>query len=156
MMMVSSRRHRGALAMIMSLIVLGLVAAPLPVRASTPEAAAATFLDAFKSMDEPRFNMFFAPDVTMFFPDGPFPDGRVEGRDAVLSAFHSFFKMVKERGRTSLNIVPLEQRVQLYGDVAIVTFRLDGQDSIGRRSIVLRKLGDEWRIAHFHASTLDK
>ena len=99
--------------MIVSLVALALAATPLPESASTPEAAAASFLDAFKSMDEARFNMFFAPDVTMFFPDGPFPHGRVEGRDAVLSAFRAFFKLVKERGRMTLNIVPLEQRVQL-------------------------------------------
>ena len=142
--------------MIASLIALALVAAPLPNHESTPEAAAASFLEAFKSMDEVRFDTFFAPDVTMFFPDGPFPNGRVEGRDAVLSAFHRFFKLVKERGRTTLNIVPLEQRVHRYGDLAIVTFQLDGEDSVGRRSIVLRKLGNEWRIAHFHASTHDE
>jgi len=142
--------------MMASLVALALVAAPLPGQASTPEAAAASFLDAFKSMDEERFDTFFAPEVTMFFPDGPFPKGRVEGRDAVLSAFHSFFELAKERGRVTLNIEPLELRVQRYGNLAIVTFRLDGDDSVGRRSIVLRKLDDEWRIAHFHASTIDE
>jgi ketosteroid isomerase-like protein len=142
--------------MMASLVALALAAAPLPESTSTPEAAAASFLDAFKSMDEARFKMFFAPDVTMFFPDGPFPHGRVEGRDAVLSAFRTFFKLVKERGRMALNIVPLEQRVQLYGDVAVVTFRLDGDETVGRRSIIFRNIGGDWRIAHFHASTIEK
>lgn len=142
--------------MVASLVALALVATRLPEQTSTPEAAASSFLDAFKSMDEERFDEFFAPEVTMFFPDGPFPNGRVEGRDAVLSAFHSFFQLAKERGRKALNIVPLEQRVQLYGDVAVVTFRLDGDDTIGRRSIVFRNIGGDWRIAHFHASTIEK
>ena len=61
--------------MIVSLVAFALVVAPLPSHASTPEAAATSFLDAFKSMDEDRFENFFAPDVTMFFPDGPFPTG---------------------------------------------------------------------------------
>ncbi len=106
-------------------------------------------------MDEVRFDQFFAPDVTMFFPDGPFPDGRIEGREKVLSAFHRFFKLVKERGRTTLNIVPLEQRVQRYGDLAVITFRLDQEGAVGRRTLVLRELDGDWRIVHFHASTID-
>ena len=61
--------------MIVSLVAFALVVAPLPSHASTPEAAATSFLDAFKSMDEDRFENLFAPDVTMFFPDGPFPTG---------------------------------------------------------------------------------
>ncbi len=142
--------------MLASLMAIALVAEPLPQREQTPEAAAASFLDAFKSMDQTRFDQFFASDVTMFFPDGPFPTARIEGREAVLSAFHSFFKLAKERGRTALNIAPLEQRVQLYDQIAVVTFLLDGDDAVGRRSIVLQKIGGQWKIAHFHASTIDK
>lgn len=142
--------------MLASLVALALFGTPLPQHTSTPEAAAAAFLDAFKDMDERRFDTFFDPEATMFFPDGPFPHGRIEGRNAVLSAFHSFFKLVKERGRTTLNITPREQRVQRYDDVAVVTFRLDQEGAIGRRTIVLRKAGEQWRIVHFHASTIDQ
>lgn len=129
--------------------------APLP-NITTPEAAAVEFLQAFKSMDQSRFDQFFAPDVTMFFPDGPFPEKRVDGREAVLAAFHEFFGLAKKRGRTALNITPDGQRVQLYGDVAVVSFGLESDDAIGRRSIIFRKIGSNWRIAHFHASSIDK
>ena len=142
--------------MLAALVALALLAAPVTPIEGTPEAASAAFLDAFKKMDEPRFDSFFAPEASMFFPDGPFPKGRVEGREAVLSAFHSFFKLVKARGRSTLNITPLEQRVQRYGDVAVVTFRLDQDGAVGRRSIVLRKVAKEWRIVHFHASTIEQ
>jgi ketosteroid isomerase-like protein len=140
---------------IAALLSVALVAAPLP-EPPAPEATASAFIDAFRAMDEARFDRFFAPDVTMFFPDGPFPKERVEGRVAVLAAFHSFFKRVKERGRTTLNIAPLDLRVDGYADVAVVTFRLDNAESVGRRSVILRKVAGEWRIAHFHASTIDK
>lgn len=106
------------------LLVLALAAMPLP-PSSTPDAAAVAFLDAFKGMDQARFDEFFAPDVTMFFPDGPFPVSRVEGKQAVLEAFHKFFALAKQRGRTALSITPLDQRVQIYGDVAVVTFGLE-------------------------------
>jgi len=138
-----------------TLISIALLAAPVA-QSATPHATASAFLDAFKAMDATRFDRFFAPDVTMFFPDGPFPTERVEGQAAVLAAFHSFFDRVRERGRTTLNIMPLDQRIDQYGDVAVVTFRLDSADAVGRRSVVLRKDGGEWRIAHFHASTVDK
>jgi ketosteroid isomerase-like protein len=137
------------------LVAVALVSAPAFAETSTPDAAATAFLDAFKSMDEARFDTFFAPEVSMFFPDSRFPQGRVDGRDAVLAAFHSFFKRVKESGSNSLTIAPLDQYVQRYGDVAILTFRLDSGDKIGRRSIVFRKMGDDWLIAHFHASAIE-
>lgn len=138
-------------------ILLALALSLTPLSASpTPEAAATEFLEAFKNMDEARFDGFFAPDVTMFFPDGPFPERRVEGREAVLATFHEFFALVKGRGRTTLNIDPIDRRIQLYGEVAIVTFELDSDEAVGRRSIVLRRTGDDWRIVHFHASLIDE
>ena len=139
-----------------AVIALALAAAQAPPPASTPESTASAFIDAFKTMDSARFDSFFAPDATMFFPGGPFPSGRVDGREAVLSVFHSFFARAKTQGRTTLNIIPLDLRVDQIGDVAIVTFRLDSTEDMGRRSVVLRKLGNDWRIAHFHASTIDK
>jgi ketosteroid isomerase-like protein len=137
------------------LLALALAAAPLS-QAMAPEAAAKEFLDAFKSMDQARFDQFFATDVTMFFPDGPFPEARVEGREAVLASFHEFFALVRKRGRTTLNITPVDQRVQIYGEVAVVTFGLESDEAVGRRSIVFRKIGNDWRIVHFHASAIDK
>lgn len=132
-----------------------LVTTPVP-QPVTAELTASAFVEAFRAMDEVKFDRFFASDVTMFFPDGGFPKGRVEGREAVLSAFHSFFARVREQGRTTLNIEPLDQRIEQYGDVAVVTFWLESGGAVGRRSVILRKAEGEWRIAHFHASTVDK
>lgn len=137
-----------------SLICLSLIAAS-PVN-PTPEASARAFLDSFRAMDPARFEPFFADDVTMFFPDGPFPKARVEGKAAVAAAFRSFFDLARSRGRTSLSIAPLDQKVQRHGDLAIFSFRLDSADAIGRRTIVWRKAGTQWRIIHFHASTAEK
>jgi ketosteroid isomerase-like protein len=138
------------------LLAVALVFAPALAEASTPDTAVAAFLDAFRSMDEARFDTFFAPEVSMFFPDSRFPQGRVDGKDAVLAAFHSFFERVGESGTNSLTIVPVEQNIQYYGEVAIVTFRLESDDRIGRRSIVFRRMADDWLIVHFHASAIEK
>jgi len=107
-------------------------------------------------MDQARFDQFFATDATMFFPDGPFPETRVEGRKAVLASFHEFFALVRKRGRTALNIAPIDKRVQVYGEVAVVTFELENDETVGRRSLILRKIGNDWRIVHLHASAIDK
>ena len=138
-----------------TLLAVALLATPAT-EPTTPEAAASSFVEAFKAMDEARFDSFFAPNVTMFFPDGPFPKERVEGREPVLAAFHAFFKRVKDRGRSTLNITPLDQRVDRFGEIAVISFRLDSADAVGRRSLVMRRSGGLWRIEHFHASTIDK
>ena len=142
-----------------ALLTIGCATAPestTTVTIESPEAAAADFLAAFNALDASRFDASFAEDVTMFFPDGPFPQGRVEGKQAVTAAFHSFFAMAKERGATRLNIQPLDMKVQNYGAFAVASFHLRGNGNIGRRSLVLRREGSEWRIVHFHASSLEE
>lgn len=119
------------------------------------ETSAAAFLDAFRAMDESRFDGNFAPDVSMYFPDGRFPQGRVDGRDSVLAAFHAFFSRVRAQGRASLAIEPIDQSVQIYGEIGILTFTLKGEGTLGRRTIVWRRQGERWQIVHFHASTIE-
>lgn len=127
-----------------------------PVTTESAEQATRSFLDAFNSLDPARFDSFFADDVTMFFPSGPFPRDRVEGKAAVTAAFGRIFTMAKERGTTRLNIEPLDLVVQNDDRFAVATFHLrGGNGNIGRRSILLRLQEGQWRIVHFHASALE-
>ena len=118
--------------------------------------ATTQLLDAFNALDPARFDPFFAPDATMFFPDGPFPQQRIEGREAVTAAFRQFFTALKQRGATQLRIQPLDLKVQDYGKFAIVTFHLKGNGNVGRRSLTMRREREGWRILHFHASALEE
>jgi ketosteroid isomerase-like protein len=127
-----------------------------PVAAQSAERAADDFLSAFNALDQARFDPFFASDVTMFFPDQPFPISRVVGKDAVIAAFHQLFARVRARGSTQLGIEPRDMRIQDYGELAIVTFHLRGNGNIGRRSIIMRREQMGWRIVHFHASALEE
>lgn len=121
--------------------------------AGSPGAAAAEFISAFNALDRSRFDPLFADDVTLFFPSAPFEVRRVDGKAAVLKWFGKFFDAARSRGGR-LNIQPADLRVQDYGDVAVVTFHLGGgDDEIGRRTLVLRKQGNDWRIVHLHASS---
>ena len=121
------------------------------------EAAAADFISAFNALDETRFDGFWTEDATLFFP-GLVPGvggGRIAGKADVLKTFHAFFAAVrKAKGAPPyLNIRPQRLAVQAYGDTAIVTFELDGENAVGRRTLVMRRAAGRWRIAHMHASS---
>lgn len=129
----------------------GALAAPAP-SASRPEAAVQAFVSAFNALDRTRFDALFAEDVTLFFPSAPFPVRRIEGKAATLLWFGRFFDSLRKRG-ASPGIEPKDLKVQDYGDVAIATFHLGGGDSVGRRTVVLRRQRGRWAIAHLHASS---
>jgi ketosteroid isomerase-like protein len=133
----------------------GAVAAPASATAaaaSQPEAAIQEFVSAFNALDRTRFDALFADDVTLFFPSSPFPLKRVEGKAATLEWFGRLFDSMTRRG-TSPGVKPQDLFVQDYGDVAIATFHLIGGESVGRRTIVIRRHHDQWVIAHLHASS---
>jgi hypothetical protein len=52
-------------------------------------------------------------------------------------------------------IQPQDVVVQRFDNVAVVTFHLGTDAARGRRTIVLRLVGADWRIAHLHASNLN-
>lgn len=134
------------------LLLLLLLAAPLRASDDTPDQAVAGFLDAFRAMEPARFDSFFAPDATVFFPDGRFPTDRRLPRAEALDTFHAFFESLKAQGQTRLEIDPVDPRIDRYGDVAVVTFLLKGAEFMGRRTVVFRRGLDGWRIVHLHAS----
>jgi ketosteroid isomerase-like protein len=134
------------------LLALLLLAAPLHASDDRPEQAVALFLEAFRAMDPARFDPFFAPDATVFFPDGRFPTNRLLPRAEALATFHGLFDSLKAQGQTRLEIDPVDQHIDRYGNVAVVTFLLKSGETMGRRSVVLRQDEGAWRIVHLHAS----
>jgi hypothetical protein len=48
-------------------------------------------------------------------------------------------------------------QVQVLAEVAVVTFHLEvNPDVVGRRTLVLTRTTDGWKIAHLHASNLPR
>lgn len=127
----------------------GAIAAPA---ASRPESAVEAFVSAFNALDRTRFDALFAEDVTLFFPSAPFPVRRVEGKEATLLWFGRLFDSLRKRG-ASPGIEPKDLKVQDFGEFAIATFHLGGGESVARRTVVLRRQGGQWAIAHLHASS---
>lgn len=128
-------------------------AVPAQPQAGSAEAAVAEFVGALNAMDPARLGRVFAEDSTIFFPAAPFPLRRL-GKAEAMRYFARLFEALRGRGDRLSDIVPRELHVQLYGDVAIASFHLTGGQEVGRRTLVLRRLGGRWLIVHLHSSAL--
>jgi len=122
---------------------------------SSVRAALEEFLTAFDSLDWERFRRCFASDATVFFPWDLHPH-RVDGKMEVEAEFKNFFDeaCTRAKGPPYLNLIPRDVTIQIWQDVALVTFHLDRPSTIGRRTIVLQRQAQQWRVLHLHASVM--
>jgi ketosteroid isomerase-like protein len=122
--------------------------ADAPVRAAVAE-----LVNALNAFDAARVGRSFAEDATIFFPGPPFPAVRVQGRATIQGAFNQLFIALRQRGTRGGSMRPQGLEVQLYGDTAVATFLIGGQQEIGRRTLVLRRIAGRWLVAHMHGSS---
>lgn len=48
---------------------------------------------------------------------------------------------------------PRNLKIEIAGDAAIVTFHLDDRPGfVNRRTVILRKFTESWKLTHLHAS----
>ena len=113
----------------------------------------ADFIRAFDNLEWDQFRSFFADDATVFYPR-EFAR-RAEGREEFERYFQKVFDRIRE-GKSHapyMDIQPKDLKLQIMGDVAIVTFHLDDRPGfLNRRTIVLQKRESGWKIIHLHAS----
>jgi len=111
------------------------------------------FIQAFDNLDWESFRAAFADDATVFYPRAV--PNRAEGRTEFEHTFRQVFEQIRA-GRTTgpyMDIRPRALKMQIAGDVAIVTFHLDDRPGfVNRRTIVLKKFPAGWKIIHLHAS----
>ena len=129
---------------------------------SDVEQIMARFLTAFNNLDWPVFRDCFSKAPTVFFP---FPQmvRRVEGEEFD-KVWQDFFDLSRKRaaaqGKTDppfLNINPEDVRVdRLTNEVALVTFHLGTEPQLNRRTVVLQRFSNGWKIVHLHASYLPR
>ncbi|MDO3624912.1 nuclear transport factor 2 family protein [Mucilaginibacter sp. BT774] len=115
------------------------------------------FVKAFENLDFDQFQSFFAGNVTVFFPPSAMVSDRVDGKEKAMAVFKAFFQRVKEKKSSPpyLEIKPQKLNVDLYGDVAVVTFELNDPGALSRRTIVMKKVNGQYLIVHLHASKAD-
>jgi ketosteroid isomerase-like protein len=116
----------------------------------TVEQALATFIDAFNHLDRVRMEACFIEAAPVFHPWG---GHRREG--FWTDQFDAW--RVERTGPRYLNIQPKDLLIQQFGDAAVATFHLEHDpDTLARRTIVLARTPEGWRIAHLHASTFPR
>lgn len=112
------------------------------------------FVHAFTNLEWEKFTAFFAEDATAFFP----PSSKFPFRANNKAEIENIFKRVFDNARKQksappfLDIVPKDLKIQQLDSVAIVSFLLEDPELLGRRTLVLRRVGDKWKIVHLHAS----
>ena len=118
---------------------------------SSPAKVIDSFLTALNDAD-PKIVTLFADDATVFFPMNDRPL-RATGRAEIEAAFQSLFaQMGNAKGKGMPKPESLE--VQTIGEVAIVTFQTVNPNVVSRRTFVLRRTGNGWRIVHLHGSNI--
>ena len=113
------------------------------------------FVTAFNNFNWTEFRASFADDATMFHPFWSQPKRR-NGKQEIESAWLEIFpEFVDTKNTRRLQISPKDVNIQIYGQTAIVTFHLgDGINQLSRRTLVMIKDKDNWKIAHLHASSV--
>ena len=115
--------------------------------------ALAKFIRAFDDLDWENFRLAFDDNATVFYPRAS--PHRATGRAEFEKAFKTVFQQIRD-GKTAapfMDIQPKEMKIQFFGDVAIATFHLDDRRGfLNRRTIVLNKTEEGWKIVHLHAS----
>jgi ketosteroid isomerase-like protein len=96
--------------------------------------------------DPDGFLQITAPDVSY---SDPFIDQRIDGAEALTALYEGL------RGKVHIDKFDLvAPRVQLYGNMAILTFQFDSLGSEGHMrwntTEVYRRIGADWRIVHSH------
>ena len=126
------------------------------------EAATRRFLTAFNNLDMPAFLERFAEDATIIHPPSAPPrtfPTRLQGKQEIQRTFQVVFDQIRSASnRTTAPYQDLQPRdllIQSYDGLAVLTFHLGAEKRIGRRTLVLRRIGDDWKIIHLHASTFE-
>jgi ketosteroid isomerase-like protein len=130
--------------------------------AAAQDSAVSGFLVAFDNLDMPKFLSYFADDATMFHPPSAPPrtfPTRLQGRQAIERTFQAVFDQIRERSGSArapyMNFQPQDLLIQRFDGVAVVTFHLATEMDRGRRTLVFRRTGSDWKIVHLHASTFN-
>lgn len=118
--------------------------------------AVQAFLTAFAALDWEPFRRCFADDASVFFPLVDHPQ-QAEGRDQIEQQFRGVFERARAgsvTGPPHLQLQPHGLSIRRMGESALVTFHLHDPGVLCRRTLILQRLAEGWKIVHLHASNL--
>ena len=154
------RRNRTRANSLIGLLVVAVAWGALGVAGAQPnppkdvERVVRDFLVPFSNRDVAAFGRYFSEDATVFFPPSKAaPPGRVQGRSEIERTFKMIFDAYPPRSdRPATPISPQDLLIQELDGHAVVTFQLGSETARQRRTFVLKRIGDEWKIVHLHGS----
>ncbi|MES2306478.1 MAG: nuclear transport factor 2 family protein [Gemmatimonadota bacterium] len=136
----------------------------LPLRAQSTAACAGpkdvcgffdSFISALNRRDWDAFRGTFAPGITAIF-ERPGPAQVQQGRAAVEAVFQNIFP---KAGAPAAPLPPALRPqgvvVQTYRDIAIISFELQRQGQLARRTLVFHRVRHGWEVVHIHGSASD-
>lgn len=145
------------------LILSCMIAASAPADETEVRAALDAFIEAFEHGDTEAMRAAFADDAVTFprAVKGRRTEGSIEtDRYRRLTGIDpQMIELVEQRRAEGiepplLQIEPRDVDIRVLGDVALVTFHLGGDDSLGRRTFVMVRRDAAWKILHLHASSV--
>ena len=120
------------------------------------EAVLSAFLAAFEHLDLDRFMACWSFDASVIHP---FPElgRRLDGWEQVREGWRGIFDFLRATrdGPPYLDLRPLDLDVREVDDgVTVVTFHLDLDGALGRRTLVITRQSESWKVVHVHASNV--
>lgn len=147
----------------LTLVLYCMIAASASAAETEVRAALDAFIDAFEQGDTETMRAAFADDAVTFPRTvmGRRTDDAVETDRyrRVTGIDPQMIELVEQRRAEGespplLEIEPRDVDIRVFGDVALVTFHLGGDDSLGRRTFVMLRRDGAWKILHLHASSV--
>lgn len=119
--------------------------------------AIANFLQAFDNLDWDRFVKCFDRNATVFFPPSAHTPRRADGIVAIETVFKVVFDNIRAGRQIPpfQDIQPIDSKIQMLHETAIVTFHLNDEAMWGRRTVVFQRIHGAWLIVHLHASAIE-
>lgn len=111
-----------------------------------------SFFTALNQRDWPAFRLTLDDSISIFLEE-PAPPERFDGRAPAERLFARIFPAPGgPRAPLPPPIVPLHLRAQDFGAVVLISFEIARPKAIARRTLVLHRTADGWRIVHIHGS----
>jgi ketosteroid isomerase-like protein len=141
----------------------GLVVAQGPGDAKAEvETVVQEFMRALNALEWPAFRQCWTERPFLFHPTSP--PLRIDDQAAFDTTWQQTFEGIRKgaqaRGITQapfMRLTAADLRIDLLAaDAALATFHLSAPNSVGRRTMVLVKTPQGWKITHLHASNMPK
>ena len=121
------------------------------------------FLAAFENGDIERMEEFFAEDA-LTFPriimsnDGDrtidaFAYKRIKGMDPQMKQVVREWREQRP-GPPYVSLQPRDLEIKMFSDAALLTFHIERENELSRRTFVMASRNGCWKIVHLHASNV--